>query len=294
MDCKLDDLRAFLAIADTGSFRAGADALSLSQSALSRRIDKLEAGLGIRLLDRTTRRVELTTLGRGFVPKARNVLHELERALLGIRDVAERLSGEVTFACVPSAVAHFLPPVIARYHAELPGIRLRVLDESSIDIVATVARGEADFGITYIGTGDPDIAFEPLLEEPFVVACPADHPLARRRRVRWAELGGHDVIALAPGTGNRLLIDVALAGQLQRPRWFCEVNHVTALLSFVEAGLGVGVVPRMALPQAGPHAVRGVPLVEPAVTRTLGVVSRRGKVLSPASERFRAWVLGRG
>ncbi|MFP3711400.1 LysR family transcriptional regulator, partial [Paraburkholderia sp. SIMBA_009] len=84
------------------------EALHLSQSALSRRVDKLEAALGVQLMTRTTRKVELTTLGRGFVPRARSVLNELESALVGIRDVAERLSGMVTIACVPSAVAYFL------------------------------------------------------------------------------------------------------------------------------------------------------------------------------------------
>ncbi|MCZ8412095.1 LysR family transcriptional regulator, partial [Achromobacter dolens] len=88
MNFDLADLRAFLAVADLGSFRAASEALHLSQSALSRRVDKLEAALGVQLMTRTTRKVELTTIGRGFVPRARSVLNELESALVGIRDVA--------------------------------------------------------------------------------------------------------------------------------------------------------------------------------------------------------------
>lgn len=263
MNFDLADLRAFLAVADLGSFKAAADALHLSQSALSRRVDKLENALGVLLLARTTRKVELTTVGRSFVPKARNVLNELESALLGIRDVAERISGEVTLACVPSAVAYFLPGVIRQYHRQYPGIRIRVIDESSSEILLNVARGEADFGLTYIGAQEADIEFEPLLEEPFVVACPKDHPLARRRKLSWAELAQHDYVTIAQGSGNRLLIDQALAHSSTRPRWFCEVHHVPALVSLVEcasAGEPGGGRPRPGRGAAPGHAAAWPPV----------------------------------
>jgi len=248
MNFDLADLRAFLAVADHGSFRAASETLHLSQSALSRRVDKLEDALGVDLFTRTTRKVELTTVGRAFVHRARSVLNELEGALLGIQDLAERLSGEVTLACVPSAVGHFLPSVFGEYHQRYPRIRIRVLDENSSDVLLAVTRGDADFGVTYIGTQEADIEFLPLIEEAFVLACPTTHPLAKRRSVAWKDLGEHGYIALAQGSGNRFLIDQALANSPSRPRWFCEVNHVPALVSLVMAGLGVGVVPRMALP----------------------------------------------
>src|SRR3546814_7463935 len=94
------------------------------------------------------------TIGRGFVPRARNVLNELESALVGIQDVAERMSGQVTIACVPSAVAYFLPAVIREYHRQYPRIRIRLIDESSSVALTAVAGGDADFGLTYIGTQD--------------------------------------------------------------------------------------------------------------------------------------------
>jgi len=284
MKFDLGDLRAFLAVADLGSFRAASQAMHLSQSALSRRADKLEAALGVKLFERTTRKVELTAIGRGFVPRARNVLNELESALVGIQDVAERLSGEVTIACVPSAVAYFLPAVIRDYHRRYPRIRVRVIDESSSVVLTAVARGEADFGLTYIGTHDADIAFHPLLEEPFVAAVRRDHPLAGRAAVTWAELCDYDNVSLAQGSGNRFLIDQALAQRPGRPRWFCEVQHVPALVSMVEAGLGVGVVPRLAMPPHGHAGLASVPLTDPPVSRSLGLIHRRGRALSPVAQ----------
>lgn len=284
MNFDLADLRAFLSVADLGSFKAASAAIHLSQSALSRRIDKLEDALGVALFVRTTRKVELTTVGRSFVPKARNVINELESALLGISDVAERISGEVTIACVPSAVGYFLPSVLREFHRRYPGIRLRVIDESSFNILLTVVRGEADFGLTYIGAQEADIEFQPVLQDPFVVACLKEHPLAKRRKIKWTELGKYDYIALAQGSGNRLLIDLALAQSNVHPRWFCEVHHVPALVSLVEAGLGLGVVPRLAMPPNGHSALVSVPLCEPEVIRTLGLIKRRGRALTAAAQ----------
>ena len=289
MNFDLADLRAFLAVADLGSFRAASEALHLSQSAVSRRVDKLEEALGAELFVRTTRRVELTTVGRTFVHRARGVINELEDALLGIADFAHRISGEVTVACVPSAVGYFLPAVIGEFHRLHPRMRVRLIDESSSDILLAVANGEADLGVTYIGTQEPDIEFEPLLEDSFVVACPLEHPLAKKRRVTWAELAKHDFISLAQGSGNRFLLDQALARLEHKPEWFCEVRHVPALVSLVEAGLGIGVVPRLAMPPR--TRLVSIPLGEPSLTRTIGVIRRRGRPLRAAPEFFRQLLL---
>jgi DNA-binding transcriptional LysR family regulator len=283
MNFDLGDLRAFLAVADGGSFRAAAELMHLSQSALSRRIDKLEEALGVQLFSRTTRKVDLTTVGRAFVHRARNVLNEVDNALLGIQDVAERISGEVTLACVPSAVGYFLPAVFKEYQGRYPNIRIRLMDESSSDVLLAVTRSQADFGVTYIGTQESDIDFRPLIEEAFVLACPPDHALAKRRSVAWRDICEHRYLTLAQGSGNRFLIDQALAHVPNRPRWVCEVQHVPALVSLVAAGLGVGVVPRMALPPHGHQGLAAVTLVEPRVSRTLGLISRRGKPLPTAA-----------
>lgn len=284
MNIDLDGLRAFVTVADLGSFRAAAEAQHLSQPALSRRVEKLEQGLGFRLFDRTTRKVELNAMGRSFIPRARHVLNELESALLGMADLSDRLRGQVTVACVPSAVGSFVSQGLREFHAQFPRIRVRLVDDSATEILLAVARAEADFGVTYLGTQEPDLEFEPLLQEDFVVVCPPGHALARRRRVRWAELAEHECVMLAPGSGNRMLIDQALAG-LQLPlRWACEVRHVPALLDLVETGIGVGPAPRFAVPAGGPGTLVGVPLVEPQVVRTIGMIRRRGRPLSPAAQ----------
>lgn len=284
----LGDLQAFAAVAESGNFRRAAEAVHISQPAFSRRIDKLEAALGVRLLDRNTRRVELTAVGREFARKTRQLLDDLDATLLGIQEVAATRMGEVSIACVPSTAFYFLPQVIQRYHAAYPNIRVRILDASANDVLAAVARGEADFGINFIGSAEADLEFQLLLEEPFVLACRRDHPLAGRRSVTWRELHPYDFMTVAKSSGNRLLLDLALAGVAERPVCIYETEHVLTLLGLVEAGLGVAAVPRLAMPPGEHPTLSSVPLKEPEVTRRVGLIRRRGRSLSPAADKLHA------
>ena len=179
----LNDLLAFRAVAELSNFRKAAEVVHLSQPAFSRRIDKLEQALGVRLLERTTRRVTLTAVGRDFERKVRELLDELDATLLGIRGVAVTRMGEVTVACVPSTVYYYLSHVIRRYHERCPKVRVKVLDAGANEVLAAVARGEADFGLNFIGSQEGDLDFKSLVEERFVAACRRDHPLAKLRRV---------------------------------------------------------------------------------------------------------------
>ncbi|MCR5868912.1 LysR family transcriptional regulator [Aquincola sp. J276] len=282
----LNDLLAFRAVAELNNFRRAAEAVHISQPAFSRRIEKLEEALGVRLLDRTTRRVSLTAVGRDFARKVQQILDELDSTLLGIRGVAATRMGEVTIACVPSTVYYYLSRVIQRYREAYPKIRVKVLDASANAVLDAVSRGEADFGLNFIGAQEPDIEFSPLLEERFVAACRRDHALARKRRVTWQELAAFDFIAVSKSSGNRLLLDQALAGVHGRPQAVYEAQHVTTLLGLVEAGLGVAAVPSMAMPGKDHPLLVSIPLEEPVVTRHVGLIRRRGRSLSPAAQQL--------
>jgi DNA-binding transcriptional LysR family regulator len=164
------------------------------------------------------------------------------------------------------------------------------MDESATDILMAVARSEADFGISYLGTQEPDLEFEPLIEEDFVLACPATHVLAKKRKITWTDMSQHECVSLAPGSGNRMLIDQALATHLStlpRTAWSCEVQHVPALLSLIESGIGIGAVPRFSVPTSKPRGLVTVPLVEPRVVRMIGIIQPRGRPLSPAAQAFK-------
>lgn len=288
----LNDLQAFRAVAELGSFRKAAEAVNISQPALSRRIDKLEEALGVRLFERTTRSVTLTTIGRVFAPSAEQLLDDLDFALLGIRDVSSSRLGHVTIACVPSVAYYFLPNVIANYRRRFPRIRVRLLDASANEVLGAVISGEADFGVSFIGSQEPEIEFKLLLQDRFVAACRRDHPLARKKRVTWSELYEHEYVSVGKTSGNRLLLDQALSAVAPSAPSVCETRHVTTMLGLVEAGLGVAAVPSMAMPGANHPILTSVQLVEPVVKRRVGIVRRRGRQLTPAAQEFHRMMVG--
>lgn len=288
----LNDLQAFRAVAELGSFRKAAEAVSISQPALSRRIDKLEEALGVRLFERTTRSVALTTVGRVFAQSAEQLLDDLDVALLGIRDVSSSRLGHVTIACVPSVAYYFLPNVIASYRRRFPRIRVRLLDASANEVLGAVISGEADFGVSFMGSQEPEIEFKLLLQDRFVAACRRDHSLARKKRVTWSELYEHEYVSVDKTSGNRLLLDQALSAVAPSAPSVCETRHVTTMLGLVEAGLGVAAVPSMAMPGANHPILTSVPLVEPVVKRRVGIVRRRGRQLTPAAQEFHRMMVG--
>ena len=281
----LQQLQAFVALAERGSFRAAAEHIHLSAPALSRRIDKLEKILGARLFNRTTRAVEMTALGRVFLERARSALDDLEAAMLGITDIAASRSGRVTVACVPSAAISFLPSVVRPFSEHYPLIRLRVIDEAAGEVLASVLRSEADFGIGFIGSQIPGVDFAPVHADPFVLALPRTHALAARTSIGWPELAGEPMLAVARSSGNRQLLDDALARSGINPVYRLEVSHIATLLGMVDAGLGLAAVPRLALPASHPTLL-GVRLHAPAVSRSLGLATRRGAKLRAPAQVF--------
>ena len=205
----LHDLQAFVAVAERNSFRQAAADLFISQPALSRRIDKLEEALGVKLFERTTRRVQLTNVGQAFLVNVRDALNGLEDAVLGVADLAAHRTGTVTLACVPSAVWHFLPEVLQRFTAQFPKIRVRVHDESAQDVLNLVLTGAADFGICFTGAENPEIHFQPIYVESYVLAMRHDHPLARRKKLSWKDTVDERYISVAKSSGNRSVLDFA-------------------------------------------------------------------------------------
>jgi len=280
IDLEFSDLQAFVAVAERLSFRAAAAQLFISQPALSRRIEKLEGVLKVRLLERNSRRVAVTEAGRQFLEHARASIAEMQVALGSISAAAAHRRALVTVACVPSVANDVLPNALQTFSAKFPDVRLRVLDESGAQVVQSVVRADADFGVNFIGVQDADLDFKAVYTEPYVLALQRSHPLASRQAVRWGDLRGSRLIAVSARSSNRILLDNALAGLEERPVVFCEVNHVTAALALADAGVGVTAVPALAYSKLRYPSLVTVPLIEPEVRRTLGLITRKGATLS--------------
>ena len=176
-------LEAFLAIAEQGRFHKAARQLHITQTALTRRLQNFEDLLGVKLVERTTRSVALTPLGRAFLPQAHRLHGELTAALIEIRETGRAQRGDVTIACVPTVGIRYLPRILKEYAARHPGNRVRILDQASSGVTDAVRRREAEFGIQIAGPQDPELESEPLIEDRFVLICRGDHPLAKRKRL---------------------------------------------------------------------------------------------------------------
>ena len=290
---KIDVLgvQAFVAIADHKSFRRAAGELSITQTALSRRLQNLESFLGVRLVERTTRSVALTPPGDSFLPQARRLLADLAAALTEIRETGKAQRGDVTLACVPTIGVHYLPHILQRYSAEHPQNRVKVLDHSSGAVAQAVLTREAEFGINIAETHAPTLRSIPLLQDDFVLICREDHPLARRRTLPWEKLEGHRLIFPGASSNNRPLLDHALAELAPRLTAFYEVQRSSTAVGLVAAGAGIAVAPRLAW-QAGSYpGLRVVSLHTPVVRRTFSLISRKGAHLSPAAQALHDLIL---
>lgn len=280
----LRQLRVFQAVALHSSFTRAGDQIGLTQPAVSRCVTELEQHLGIKLLDRTTREVVLTEAGRSLAVRLARVLEDLDTVLLDVRGLATQRQGRVRVASSPTLSANLLPECIARCRQDHPGLELLLLDRMQHDALASVLSGEVDFGVVIEpepGRND-ELHAEPILSEPFCLVCPPTHRLARQRSVRWAALAGEPLVLLDHASGSRRLIDDALRQHGVQAPVAQEVGHVTTIFRMLDAGLGISVVPTLALPPAGLQGLEVRPLT-PRVERAIVLVRRANRALAPVA-----------
>jgi DNA-binding transcriptional LysR family regulator len=291
---KIDTLgvQAFIAIADHGSFQKAADRLHITQTALTRRLQNLEALLGVKLVERTTRSVALTRIGREFLPQGRRLLSDLASALTEIRETGKAERGDVSIACVPTVGVQYLPRVIQEYSTRHPNNRIKILDHASAGVAEAVLRREAEFGINIGGPHHPELASVPLLEDRFVLICRDDHPLAKRKKLSWKQLEPHPLIFVGAVSGNRPLLDSALEARDLKLQSYYEVQRSSTAVGLVAEGVAAAIVPSLALQRGAYPRIRVVALTDPVVSRTLVLVSRKASHLSPAAQALYDTIAG--
>jgi DNA-binding transcriptional LysR family regulator len=282
MNVSLRQMRVFLAVARDRNFSRAGDRVGLSQPAVSRAIRELEGQLGLRLLDRTTREVELTEAGVKLSGALERLLDELENALLEARSAGEQHRGKVRVASAPTTSAALMPGYISASARRYPGISLVMRDQSQQLVLDSVRGGEVDFGLAVEPQQAEDLHVHRIMSDSFCLVCRADHPLARRARAPWTALEGERLVLLDYSSGSRPLIDRALAGHGLACEVVQEVGHLSTAFRMVEAGIGVSVVPALFLP--GPQSGLVSLALVPQVSRGIVLLRRRNRSLSPAAE----------
>ena len=284
------DLEAFLAVMDTGSFQSASGKLGLSQSAVTRRVQKLEQALDVQLFVRTTREVKPTLAAKRLRARAEVILSETIEATQALHDdsvaYAYQRARTITIAALPTTVASVVAPAIATFRSQHPDTRFRILDLSANEVAEAVVQGEADFGICSAPAYEPATRFERLFVDELNIALPNDHPLAAAGALSWQDLSNEPLVLPAQGTGNRMLIDDALARAGVPRVWTLEVWRTSTALELVRCGIALAPVPRTATNQFSASTLTARPLISPTVSRTIGVLTRTGHTTTPRLQEF--------
>ena len=284
INIEIGDIEAFIELTETNSFAKAAVNLNLSQPALSRRIQKLEYELGTTLFDRTTRKVQLSYSGRNFYERARGILEAIKTAS---KTLNEKYSfpSIIKVGAVNSALRNILYPTLKIFKTMEPRCKIQIIERSANYVVDSVLGGECDFGVNFTGIQEPGISFENLFIEDYVVVFPKGDPLEKKRKIKLSEIKNRDFISVWKGSGSRIYFENALALQKEDMDWTYEVRHIPSALNMVEQGLGITLAPKLAVSRDY-TSLSYRPLIDPKVTRTMGLIKRSGKELSHDAQKL--------
>lgn len=286
MEVTLRQLRALVALADTGSFTRAAETLSVTQSALSGLIKELESQLDVQLVDRSTRRNRLSEVGLEFYGVASSILNELDRALDDIDDFKRLRRGNIHVAAPQLMASTLMPAVVARFGQKYPEIEICLADCAVEDVIPSVAAGKVDFGIGPQRSTVSAVVATPFIAPPFVAVFPPSHPLAALQQVRWRDLVTYPLIVLKGQFADQLERDLFQSADISMIKPQHEVTFMSTALSLVDAGLGVSACLPYAQPLIDLYALEMRPLIEPEVRRDFFIYTRRHASLQPAARIF--------
>ena len=271
-----------MAVAELGSFSGASARLHRSPAAVSTHVQQLEAELGVRLFDRTTRRVALTPEGRLLLGRCRTVMAELDDVSRELGDRSELRRGHVSLGTVPSISGLHLPAALAAFKARHPGITLELHEGSMTRIHDDLRQRTTDFAVAAAFGDARDLSHQPVLSDPFVAVLPHDTGF-RGRSISLPELARHDQLAQPRDTAVRTTVEQAFRdhGLVFSPA--IEVAHHQTVLNMVAAGLGVAVLPKICVPSGPQRGYQVVPLRPRGLARQICIITLRGKMLSPAA-----------
>ena len=282
----LKQLEVFVAVAEQNGFRRASDKLNLSQSAVTAHIKLLEEQLGVPLFHRTTRSIRLTEAGENLYRRSGRILEGLEDMVRSFHDEAVMNRGRVLLACAPSFAATRLPGVLARFRDRTPNITVHVREAYASDILETLRRGDADFGVGPMDTPPREFEFRPFLTDGYCAVVAAGHRLAGKPEIPLRDLAEETILALPPPSRTRIQLEGAFQSQgiTLAPRY--EMLHHQTLIVMAEQGLGVAILPETAVPPAPGGTYSVARLTNPTLIRQIGIITLRGQTLAPGAREL--------
>src|SRR5215469_16027639 len=277
-------LRYVCAIAETGSFSRAAEHCHVAQPSLSQQVLKLEEDLGAKLFDRLGRSVRLTEAGRAFLPHARSILHQMEAARTGVEDKRTDVRGGVTVGVIPTIAPYLMPGYTAAFAKKYPEARLRIIEETTPVLVDSLRNLSIDIAILALPLRHKEFEFFPIRTEKLFAVLPKDHPHAAAKSLTVKDLRGESFVMLRDGHCFRGLSIAVCARSRVTPRITFESDQFSSLLGMVAAGVGVTLVPEMALDRNA--GCRYVPLSDARATRTIVAAVLHGRSFNRVQHAF--------
>ena len=281
---ELRQLRYLVALAEERSFTRAASKALVAQPALSQQIAKLEAELGVPLVDRTTRRVGMTEAGERLVEHARRALSEVDVAREVLADLAGVRGGRLTIGASQTVGGFDLLGLLATFHRRHPAVDLALREDLSVSLAAQLRADELDLAFVTVPVGPATEGLDRQLvsKEDLVAVLPPDHELSRRRKLHITDLETETLVAFRHGATIRRRLDEAAARAGFELRVAFETNEVVRMREFAASGLAIAVLPRADAEQPG-RPVAAVPFDEPGFTHTVYMCARAGRHHSPAA-----------
>ncbi len=273
----LKDLKYLVALADTGHFGKAAERSFVSQPTLSAQLKKLEEYLGVKLVERQPKNVQLTEVGKQIVVRARRMLDEGDEIVALARSNTDPFAGKLKVALIPTIGPYLLPRVMQKIRKGLPHLGLMLYEYQTESLLKRLRDGEIDLGIMAMPALADGVETRDLYEENFTVALPNNHPLASKATIKVQDLKGHTLLLLEDGHCLRdQALEVCSRVDVKEAEDF-RATSLETLRQMVVAGLGITLLPEMAVesPFGSQRGLTIKQFAKPAPSRTVGAVWRK-------------------
>lgn len=261
-------------MAEHDHFGRAAQHCHVSQPTLSGQIKKLEDQLGIALFERTNRRVLLTDMGRQLLPHARRILQEVDIIRETVETAQDPLAGKFRLGAFPTLSPYLFPAIVPEVKANLPKLRLILIEEKTAELLEKLRHGELDAALLALPVQDDLLHTEPLFDDPFLLAVPPDHPLAEQHPIRQEQLVSHRLLLLEEGHCLRdQALEVCQLHQIGEEQDF-KATGLETLRQMVKAGTGITFMPQIAI-KSQEEGIRYIPFAPPVPSRSIALVWRK-------------------
>src|SRR5579863_6802765 len=288
---EIQQLRYVCAVADTGNFSRAAERCQVAQPSLSQQILKLEEDLGAKLFDRLGRSVRVTEAGRAFIPRARAILEQMDQARSSVAANDADLRGSVAVGAIPTVAPYLMPAYTAAFAKKYPDAKLRIVEETTSVLVEGLRNLSIDVAILALPLRHKDLELFPIRTEPLFVVMSRDHPRASAKSLSLKELRGESFVMLRDGHCFRDLSIATCTRARITPNIVFESGQFSSLLGMVAAGVGVSLVPEMAIDRS--VACRYVRLSDPQATRTIVTAVLHGRSFNRVQQAFVSGIRGK-